>query len=85
MASKNAFGAASRMLAALSIRALQRCGRAKPGSYVCQACAAQFTFKSGKLLCPKCRSTAADDLVPFYTEEDPEKHEMLGVEAFTSG
>jgi len=69
----------------MNAKAAQRLSSVKKGNYVCQKCQAQFKFESGDLKCPKCSTTAADDLVPFYTENDPQRDEMLTRDDFGPG
>ena len=69
----------------MNARTAQRELSLKKGDYVCQKCQAQFKFDKGDLKCPKCGTTAADNLVPYYTENDPERDEMLTRDDFSSG
>ena len=65
--------------------AQRRDGGARAGDYVCQRCQSQFHYISGKLRCPVCSTMAAENLVPIYTEVDPERDEMLSREDFGQG
>ena len=60
-------------------------GGTRVGDYVCQRCQSQFHYIGGKLRCPVCATQAAENLVPFYTEVDPEKDEMLTRDDFGQG
>jgi uncharacterized Zn finger protein (UPF0148 family) len=60
-------------------------GGTRLGDYVCQRCQSQFHYAGGKLRCPVCSTQAAENLVPFYTEVDPEKDEMLTRDDFGQG
>ena len=70
--------------AQVTAKVAQRQGAARSGIYVCNRCHSHFHFSKGTLRCPLCKSTVADDLVPFYTEESPEA-EMLGINDFQAG
>jgi hypothetical protein len=49
---------------------------AETGDYLCQNCETQFHFEAGLLTCPKCGSTARNELIPIYVEENPEEEQM---------
>ncbi|HEY9786177.1 MAG TPA: hypothetical protein V6D17_12290 [Candidatus Obscuribacterales bacterium] len=55
------------------------------GRYLCQRCQKQFSYSGGQFKCPHCGATADDELVAFYTEEDPETDELLGPQEFPGG
>jgi hypothetical protein len=74
-----------KMVDPMNARAAQRLTSVKKGNYTCQKCQAQFKFEEGDLKCPSCGTTAADNLVPYYTENDPERDEMLTRDDFASG
>lgn len=69
----------------MNARAAQRLESIKKGNYVCQKCQAQFKYTSGDLQCPKCDTEKADNLVPIYVENDPERDEMLTRDEFSAG
>ncbi|HEY9685308.1 MAG TPA: hypothetical protein V6C86_27280 [Oculatellaceae cyanobacterium] len=69
----------------MNAKAAQRMTFVQKGSYVCQRCQALFKYDDGPLSCPMCKTTKADDLVPYYTENDPERDEMLTRDDFASG
>jgi predicted amidophosphoribosyltransferase len=69
----------------MNAKAAQRINFVQPGSYVCQKCQAQFQYESGPLSCPRCKTQKADDLVSFYSENDPERDEMLSKDEFGAG
>jgi uncharacterized Zn finger protein (UPF0148 family) len=68
----------------VTARVAQRRTGAKTGEYVCQKCQTQFKYTTGQLKCPKCGTGIADDLIPFYTEDGPEK-EGLSTDEFHGG
>jgi uncharacterized Zn finger protein (UPF0148 family) len=69
----------------MNARAAQRLESIKKGTYACQKCQTQFKYASGDLKCPKCGTMKADNLVPFYMENDPERDEMLSRDDFSAG
>jgi protein-arginine kinase activator protein McsA len=69
----------------MNAKTAQRLESIKKGTYVCQKCQTQFKYASGDLKCPKCNTMKAEDLVPFYMENDPERDEMLSRDEFAAG
>lgn len=69
----------------MNAKAAQRLTSTKQGDYTCEKCQAQFHHETGELKCPKCGTVKADNLIPFYTENDPAKDEMLNRDDFGSG
>jgi uncharacterized Zn finger protein (UPF0148 family) len=69
----------------MNAKTAQRLDGARQGDYICQRCQSKFHYETGKLRCPVCSTQAAENLVPLYTENDPEKDEMLSRDEFGAG
>jgi uncharacterized Zn finger protein (UPF0148 family) len=69
----------------MNAKAAQRLDGAPQGDYLCQRCQSKFHYDTGKLRCPVCSTQAAENLVSMYTENDPERDEMLSRDEFGAG
>lgn len=58
------------------------------GEYQCQRCNRRFiiTGKSEEqLICPQCKDSNPQDLVPIYMENDPEEEQLYSKDDWQAG